>query len=88
MTWTIKYLASLKKPLRKITPADRQRIRRFLEDKLAHHDNPRALGRRLVGTQEALWRYRVGNYRIICEIQDSELTILAIKVAHRSTVYK
>jgi len=88
MTWTIKYLASLKKPLRKITPADRQRIRAFLENKLAQHKDPRALGKRLVGTDEALWRYRVGPYRIICEIQDSELTILAIKIGHRSTVYK
>ncbi len=87
MTWTIKYLASLKKPLRKIAPNDRQRIRSFLEDRLAHHDNPRALGKRLVGTSEELWRYRVGDYRVICEIQDNTLTILTIKAGHRSNVY-
>jgi len=88
MTWTIRYLASLKKPLRKIAPADRQRIRSFLEDRLAHHENPRTLGRRLVGTAGEYWRYRIGDYRVICEIQDSELTILTVKVGHRSSIYE
>jgi mRNA interferase RelE/StbE len=49
------------------------------------HPNPKALGKRLIGKN--LWRYRVGDYRIICNIQKHEMTILTLTVGHRSDVY-
>lgn len=51
-------------------------------------DNPRSTGRALVGNLAGLWRNQVGDYRIICEIEDGVLLILVVDVAHRSEVYK
>jgi mRNA interferase RelE/StbE len=87
MAWTINYLNNARKKANKISPVDRQRIRKFLEEHLANLDNPRSIGKRLVGKEE-IWRYRLGNYRVLCEIQDLEITILVIYMGHRSKIYR
>jgi mRNA interferase RelE/StbE len=69
----------------KLDPPAARRIRTFLEDRLAHLENPRALGTRLV--DEEFWRYRVGDYRILAVIDDDEIVILVVRVAHRRDVY-
>ncbi|KXT85604.1 RelE/StbE replicon stabilization toxin [Streptococcus satellite phage Javan354] len=51
-------------------------------------ENPRQQGKALTGQYKGLWRYRVGNYRIICDIRDGELIILALEVGHRKEIYK
>lgn len=53
-----------------------------------HTTNPRQHGKALTGHLKGFWRYRVGDYRIICDIKDDELIILAITIAHRREVYK
>ncbi|MFN7025286.1 MAG: type II toxin-antitoxin system RelE family toxin [Pseudorhizobium sp.] len=59
----------------------------YLEDRLATHENPRELGTALKGDALGLyWRYRVGDYRIICDIQDQRLVVLVIDVGHRREV--
>ncbi|MFN2496289.1 MAG: type II toxin-antitoxin system RelE/ParE family toxin [Pseudonocardiaceae bacterium] len=68
---------------------DRQvavRIQRFLRDCGASSEDPRALGTQLVG--KPFWRYRVGDYRILAEIDDSVLLVLVIEVGHRRQVYR
>lgn len=50
--------------------------------------NPRQLGKALTGQFKGLWRYRLGNYRLICDIQDDKLIILALEVGHRKSIYK
>jgi len=55
---------------------------------LANLDNPRQYGKSLEGKFKGLWRYRVGNYRIICDIRDTEVLIIAVEIGHRSKVYK
>ena len=55
---------------------------------LVNTDNPRAHGKALVGELSGFWRYRVGDYRIICKISNQELEIQVIEVGHRSKVYK
>ena len=87
MAWTINYLKSVRKKTNKISPVDRQRIRKFLEEHLANLDNPRSIAKRLVGKEE-IWRYRIGNYRILCEIQDLEIIILVIDMGYRSKIYR
>jgi mRNA interferase RelE/StbE len=67
---------------------ERKRIRSFLEDKLSLHDDPRKLGKSLKGQDSELWRYRVGDYRIICDIRDDALVVLVVKVGHRKEVYR
>lgn len=89
MTWTIEYHQPVQKFVRKL-PADHQkRLKTFLEQRLATHENPRKLGLALKGTERGgLWRYRVGDYRIICELQDDRLVVLVIEIGHRREVYR
>lgn len=62
------------------------RIVTFLED-LEAMDDPRAIGKALQGGDK-LWRYRVGDYRLICQIEDKTITITVIKIGHRKTIYR
>ena len=87
MAWTIEYAESVQKPISKLDPQTRQKIRSLLEDKFARLDDPRSQGRALTGTLRGLWRYRMGDYRIICDIIDRRLVVLVLKVDHRSSVY-
>lgn len=88
MTWTIEYARSVQKTVRKLSPDARRRIRDFLEHRLASMDNPRELGRPLKGRLAQLWRYRVGELRVICELRDSTLIVLVVHVGRRDKVYK
>lgn len=87
MAWTIKYLDSLKKQVKKIDPQSRRDIRSYLEQRVAQLDNPRALGQPLSANLTGLWRYRVADYRIICDIQDQEMIVLVVRIGHRKQVY-
>lgn len=51
-------------------------------------NNPRSEGKALKGIFKGLWRYRVGDYRIICDIRDDSLTVIAIKIGHRKAIYQ
>lgn len=86
MGWTIEYAASARKAVRKLAPQVRSRLRAFLEQRVAGLDDPRQLRRALKGKH--LWRYRVGDFRVICELQDSELVVLVILVGDRKSVYR
>lgn len=66
MTWTIEYAVSVQKPVSKLDPQTRKRIRSYLEEKIGKLDDPRNQGKALTGSLSGLWRYRVGDYRIIC----------------------
>lgn len=88
MAWTINYLKSVQKELKKTDKNGRERIREFLETKVAHLENPRDLGKPLKGNKSEFWRYRVGEYRIICSISDSSLTVLVVRIGHRKDVYR
>ena len=75
------------KELKKIDRANRAMILSWIEKNLMGCENPRARGKGLTANRSGQWRYRVGDYRIIVEIKDNELLILALSVGHRSTVY-
>lgn len=85
MSYTIRFTPNAAKQVRKLDSAAAKRIRDFLEQKLAQLDNPRQLGRKLVN--EEFWRYRVGDYRILTNIDDDQILILIVEVAHRREVY-
>jgi mRNA interferase RelE/StbE len=59
-----------------------------LEDEIAPLDDPRSRGNPLVGDRKGLWRYRVGDYRILCELQDNDLIVLVVTIGHRCEVYR
>lgn len=64
-----------------------QRIVSFLSDRVAKLDDPRLLGKQLKGELGEYWRYRVGDYRILCSIDSGQLIILATVIGHRKSVY-
>lgn len=88
MPWRIEYLTTAVKAMRRLDPPTRRRIRDYLEDRIANLDDPRTSGEPLAGSLAGLRRYRVGDYRIICEIQEARLVVLVLKIGHRREVYR
>lgn len=89
MAWTVDLDKRAEKELSKLDRPDAQRILKFLHQRVAERDDPRSIGKPLQGAQMGeLWRYRVGDYRLICEIQDEVLVVLVIRIGHRRDVYR
>ena len=86
MAWTIEYSAKAVKELKKIDKKAASTIIDYLND-IAQQEDPRSKGKVLKGDKRQFWRYRVGNYRILCSIEDEELVILATHLGHRKDVY-
>lgn len=89
MAWTIEYTETAKKQLRKLDPPIARRILDFMDERIAGFGEPRSIGEALTGpTLGGFWRYRVGDYRIICDIQDGALRVLVIEIGNRREVYR
>ena len=76
-----------KKQLKKLDSSISKRILDYLEQ-LELIDDPRFRGKALTSNLAGLWRYRVGDYRILCRIHEDKLVITVIEIAHRSTIYQ
>ncbi len=87
MDWQIEIKKSAVKQIQKLDSVAQKRIVSFL-NQLATHANPRLSGKALKGEKGDLWRYRVGDYRLICQIQDTRLTVLVLAAGHRKEVYR
>jgi mRNA interferase RelE/StbE len=87
MTWEIKLNPLSAKTLKQLDKPAKQRLEAFIDD-LATTDNPRTKGKALQGDLKGLWRYRVGDYRLIAQIKDNELIILVVEIGHRKEIYK
>lgn len=81
------YTPQVRKQFQKMDKTTLKRILDYM-DEVAALGDPKSRGKALAGNLKGFWRYRVGDYRLICKIQDKELIITVVKVAHRSTVYK
>ena len=89
MTWRIELSSLAQKNIRQFDPQTRQRILKFLSTRIAPLDDPRSLGEALKGSKLGdFWKYRVGDYRIIADIQDGALCILVVRVGNRREVYR
>ena len=88
MIWTIEYTRTAESQLRKLDRQIARRILDYLDDKIAPLENPRTRGKALTGVLGELWRYRIGDYRVICEIRDNTLRVLVVEVGHRKQIYK
>ena len=84
MTYKIVPTPKFAKNFKKLDPFVRKQIKSYLNRVT---DNPRAKGKALVANRTGQWRYRIGAYRIIVNIQDNELIILALEVGHRRDIY-
>ena len=80
--------ARFKKEFRKLDKNVQKRIRSWITENLVNIEDPRSLGKGLVANRSGQWRYRIGDYRLICLIKDQELIILALSVGHRRNIYK
>lgn len=89
MAWNIELSPEARKDLAKIGAPEAKRLLKFLHERIRLMDDPRSIGGALKGSRfEGLWRYRSGDYRILCEIQDEKIRILVVMVGHRRKVYK
>jgi mRNA interferase RelE/StbE len=88
LAWRIEITRTATKQITKLDQQTQKSILRFLRERLAGADNPRQWGRALQGEKRGLWRYRVGDYRLICDIQDQKITILVLELGHRKDVYR
>jgi mRNA interferase RelE/StbE len=88
LVWTIEFLPEAAKELRKLDRQVAARIIKTLEERIAPLDDPRAIGSGLVGDHGGLWRWRIGDYRVVARIEDERVTVLVVRVAHRREVYR
>lgn len=88
MAWSVEVTAQARRQLDKLGSQAAIRITRYLRDQIAPSDDPRQFGKALIGDLSGYWRYRVGDYRIICELIDSRLVVLVVEIGHRREVYR
>lgn len=89
MAWTIDYTETARKQLRKLDKQTARRILDFMDERIAGPEDPRRTGKALTGPSlGAYWRYRIGDYRIICDIQDGALRVLVIEIGNRRDIYR
>jgi mRNA interferase RelE/StbE len=88
LVWTIEIIRTAEKQIKKLDALSQKSIVRFLRERLKSAENPRQWGKPLHGDKRGLWRYRVGDYRLICDIQDERITVLVLEVAHRKDIYR
>lgn len=87
-TWQINWTDPALKEYRKLDKQVQKDIRDYLVERIIEAKNPRSFGKPLSGSLSGLWRYRIGDYRVVCRIEDGALTVLILRVAHRSKVYR
>jgi mRNA interferase RelE/StbE len=88
VAWRIEYLRAARKDIAKLDRQTAQRIKDFLEKRLAQLNDPRSIGEALKGsTLGAFWKYRVGDYRIVASIEDDAVRVLVVRIGNRREVY-
>ena len=89
LAWTIEFEEAAKKDLAKLDKGIAKRITSFLRERVLPLDNPRAIGEALKGPKLGeFWKYRVGDYRIICAIEDGRLCVLVVRIGNRREIYR
>ena len=88
MAWTIDYTDTARKQLIKLDKKTARRIVDFMDARVAPMDDPRSVGKALSGPLGGFWRYRVGDCRVICDIQDGAVRVLVVDIGHRREVYR
>ena len=78
---------AIKKDLKKLDKQTLKILFNWIEKNLSNTDDPRSMGKALVGNKKGYWRYRIGDYRLITRIEDDRLIIVAINFKHRREVY-
>lgn len=88
MAWRVEFTSTAEKQIATLDRQPQAKILHFLKERVRTAENPRQLGKALHGETRGLWRYRVGDYRIICEIRDEENEVKVLVVGHRKEIYR
>jgi len=89
MAWKIELSATAARELNKLDPPQAKHILKFLRERLAPLENPRGIGQALRGSELGeFWKYRVGDYRLICKIEDDQVLVLVLRVGHGRRIYR
>lgn len=88
MSWDYKISERALKQLKKLDKQASAQIIRYLDERIAGTEDPRQWGKQLKGELNNLWRYRTGDYRILCQLQDDIFIVLVLEVGHRKTIYR
>lgn len=89
MVWSVELSESADREFGKLDAQHRKRILKFLHGRVAKLDDPRSIGEALHGSRLGeFWKYRVGDYRLICKLEDDRLIVLVLRVGHRKGIYR
>jgi mRNA interferase RelE/StbE len=88
LAWTIEYDEGAVADLKKLDRQTQREILDYMDKRIGKAEDPRVFGKPLRHSKFGLWRYRVRDYRIICQLQEARLRVLVVAVGHRSTVYE
>jgi mRNA interferase RelE/StbE len=88
MSYRVETTARFDKEFKKLDRYTQKMVKAWVEKNLVGCNDPRAHGKGLSANRSGQWRYRIGDYRLICQIEDEKLIILALTVGHRSDIYK
>ena len=87
MTWQAKFSETATRQLKKLGKQTQRDILKYLKKRIETDDDPQRYGDPLRRSLSGLWKYRVGDYRLICEVQQEEIVVLVLAVGHRRKVY-
>lgn len=87
MGWTLKFTEFAAKQFSKMDKTISKKIIAYLKERVVAQENPRTFGEPLAHDKAGLCRYRIGDYRVMCRIQDQDLIVLVVRVGHRKDVY-
>lgn len=88
MKYTVEYTKRAIKQLKKLDKQTSALLLGWIEKKLVDCDNPRQFGKGLTANRKGEWRYRIGDYRLVADIQDDKIVILILNIGHRRDIYK
>lgn len=88
MKYRVESTERFDKDFKKLDRYTKQLIKAWIDKNLVDCTDPRQHGKALVGNKKGQWRYRIGDYRLICHIKDDVLVILALSVGHRRSIYR
>ncbi len=88
LAWTIEFQLTAQNQIRQLDRSVQKRILSFFYERISRLDDPRQIGKALTGDKVGLWRYRIGDYRAICRIEDERLVVLVLALGHRREIYR
>ncbi len=88
MIYSVEVTEKFEKEFKKLDKYTQKMIKAWIEKNLSNAENPRVFGKGFTADKSGLWRYRIGDYRLICKIIDEKLVILALTIGHRKEIYK